>query len=280
MAGRPRGRVLAPPGDTPAPARSTRNKPTVLARRGRGRRRGWPAAEGTTAWSRRRRAVGGRRWSGASGPVPVSVRATVSTRLPSATPGSSADRCSSVPNSAIGSAASTRGEVRDRAPSSARPARAAGRPRGSRGRCRRRPRAGRCRAGRRRPAPPTVRRSNASPPASMRLQGARGSTGRRGSGAARSETACCSSVKEKSMAGAVPRLSVGPGQAEAEHGDQVALHLVGAAAEGEDDEAAVDALEAALSTRLGRVPAQVGGLARRPPSAAGRPRGRTRCRTP
>src|SRR5262245_51105266 len=60
---------------------------------------------------------------------------------------------------------------------------------------------------------------------------------------ARSLTACCSSLNEKSMSVGVP-LAVGPGQAQAEHGDQVPLHLVHPATEGEDDQAAVVALQA------------------------------------
>src|ERR1700722_17050173 len=54
---------------------------------------------------------------------------------------------------------------------------------------------------------------------------------------ARSRTASCSSLNEKSM-GVPISLSERPGQTEAEDGDQVALDLVGPAPEGQDDQAA------------------------------------------
>src|SRR5205807_8491770 len=56
---------------------------------------------------------------------------------------------------------------------------------------------------------------------------------------------CCSSEKEKSMS------LQAPGHLEAKDGDEVALHLVGAAAEGEDQRALVGALEAAAQQGLG-----------------------------
>src|SRR5205807_5290710 len=57
---------------------------------------------------------------------------------------------------------------------------------------------------------------------------------------------CCSSENEKSIALQTP------GHLEAEHGDEVALHLVGSAAEGEDERPLVRPLEAAPQARLGR----------------------------
>ena len=57
--------------------------------------------------------------------------------------------------------------------------------------------------------------------------------------AASSRTASCSSLNEKSIC----PLQSDRGHAEAEDGDEVALDLVGAAAEGEDDQRAVELLE-------------------------------------
>src|SRR5580704_5432333 len=74
-----------------------------------------------------------------------------------------------------------------------------------------------------------------------------------------SRTASCSSVKEKSMV-LVPLLSQRTGQAEAEDGDQVPLDLVGAAAEGQDDQAAGVRFEAAGEDGLGASPGEVAGL--------------------
>ncbi len=101
---------------------------------------------------------------GASGPVPVSASAAVSTgcRRPRRAGGPAC--CSSVPNSAIGSAAEHDRRSTGPARRCGRPARGRGRPRGSRGRCRRRPRAGRCRAGRPRPAPTQSRGRVRLPP--------------------------------------------------------------------------------------------------------------------
>src|SRR3954454_11472694 len=63
--------------------------------------------------------------------------------------------------------------------------------------------------------------------------------------AARPWISCCSSLKEKSI-------SQAPWHLEAEDGDEVALHLVGAAAEGEDQRALVGALEAAAQASFRR----------------------------
>src|ERR1700722_5509870 len=81
---------------------------------------------------------------------------------------------------------------------------------------------------------------------------------------ARSRTASCSSLNEKSMG--VPTSSVGvlserPGQTEAEDGNQVALDLVGPAPEGQDDQAAGVHLEATGQDRLGASPGEIAGLA-------------------
>ena len=63
--------------------------------------------------------------------------------------------------------------------------------------------------------------------------------------------------------------------------DEVALHLVGAAAEGEDHACrGRSTLEPRPQHRAGRVGLEVRRPGRGPPSAAGTPRGRTRCRTP
>src|SRR5687768_11045401 len=59
----------------------------------------------------------------------------------------------------------------------------------------------------------------------------------------------CSSLKEKSIALQSLSLPGGQGHAKTEHCDQIALDLVGAAAEREDDQAAVRVLQSRLQDR-------------------------------
>src|ERR1700722_6772467 len=88
------------------------------------------------------------------------------------------------------------------------------------------------------------------------------SISRRRSGVARSVkmrdasslTASCSSVKEKSTSSLF--LAKRPRHAEAEDGDQIALDLVGPAAEGEDDEPSGVGLEPSVQDLLGRAPTE------------------------
>ncbi len=61
----------------------------------------------------------------------------------------------------------------------------------------------------------------------------------------------------------------GPRHAEAEDGDEVALDLVGAAAEGQDDDGAGVHLEPAGEDRSGRAPGEIAGLADEFPSGHG-----------
>src|SRR5690606_18930153 len=91
---------------------------------------------------------------------------------------------------------------------------------------------------------------------------------------ARSLIACCSSSRPKSIVSSpqkcrarvdawlavsrrVRSTAESAGQAETEHADQVTLDLVGAAAEGQDQEAAVVHLEATLEERARGLAVQV-----------------------
>ena len=71
-----------------------------------------------------------------------------------------------------------------------------------------------------------------------------------------------------------------PRHAEAEDGDEVALDLVGTAAEGEDDHGAGVHLEPAGDHRRRGAAGQVAGLPDDLHQRAGRPAGRTPCRRP
>src|SRR5436190_22416043 len=66
---------------------------------------------------------------------------------------------------------------------------------------------------------------------------------------ARSRTASCSSLNEKSTVLSPTSLSLRHRHAEPEHADEVALDLVRAAPEGEDDQAPVEPLEPRLEDR-------------------------------
>src|SRR5262245_23724024 len=194
---------------------------------------------------------------GCNGSVPSSTSAAVSTVSPPATPESHRCRCSSLPKCAIGSAPSTTvgrtGTGATVRPTSSSSRHSATKPR---------------------PLPPTssgsaipsspalassaqVSRSKPSPPASTSLRCSCVSRSVR-IWCARSRVACCSSVSAKSMCSP---LALRHRHVEAEHRDQVALHLVHAAAERQDDQAAVVALEARLEDRIGRALLQVPGLA-------------------
>src|SRR5579872_1953174 len=75
---------------------------------------------------------------------------------------------------------------------------------------------------------------------------------------AASTTASCSSLCEKST---VPLLPGSSRKAEPEHGDEIPLDLVGAPTEGEDQQTAVVAFQAAAEDRLGGPVLEVPALA-------------------
>ena len=77
--------------------------------------------------------------------------------------------------------------------------------------------------------------------------------GPRGSAPRGPRSSCCSSVSAKSMRRLLRSSARAAGHVEPEDRDQVALHLVGAAAEREDVHAAQHALDAAAQHRAGRV---------------------------
>src|SRR5438552_2191125 len=216
-----------------------------------------PAGTHTFTPSRRQRAPSRRAVvAGWAGSPPSSTRAAVSTGCPVATAGSSRSCCARVPNSTIGSApitsdgsAGTGATLRPTCSSSRQSSRNPS------------------------PLPPTasgraipsrlavascahVSRSNPSPPASTSFSRSwvtcPSSTCR-----AASRTASCSSVNPKSMTGP---LSLRHRHAKAEDTDEVTLDLVGAATEGEDQQAAVEPLEPGLEHRLGRALLQVADL--------------------
>src|ERR1700677_3499867 len=79
---------------------------------------------------------------------------------------------------------------------------------------------------------------------------------------ASSRTASCSSLYEKSICRSLFSVrSAGPGHAEAEDANEVALDLVGAAPEGQDDDGAGLHLEPAGKDRSGRAAREIAGLA-------------------
>ena len=189
--------------------------------------------------------------------VPSSLSAAVRTASPSTTPGSSAARCSSVPNSAIGSAhGDERVQQRHRRDRAALLLRGSGTARGSRSR-----------------PPPTASGQRDAEQVGLgqlgpgvavepvgrcpRARAGGSSVHAVGEDLARPGRAarCCSSVRVKSIGVVVSSVrSAGrAGHAQAEDGDEVALHLVGATAEGEDEHAAGARLEPAAQHRLGRV---------------------------
>src|SRR5438552_4102415 len=194
---------------------------------------------------------------GWSASVPVSTSAAVSTVSPATTPGRYCCFWASVPNCAIGSAPSTTvgstGTGATVRPISSNSRHRATKPRPL-------PPASSGNAIPSRPALASsahVSRSNPSPPASISLRCSWVSRSVR-IWWARSRVASCSSVSAKSICSP---LALRHGHAEAEHGDQVALHLVHAAAERQDDQASVIPLEARLQHRVGRVLLEVPGLA-------------------
>ena len=122
--------------------------------------------------------------------------------------------------------------------------------RADRGRCRRRTPADRCRAGWPRPAPATASRSNARLPlASRSVSCSWRNLVFQNLASQRSDFLLFFGKREihdsYSLRSLLLRVAAevvasrGSGHAEADHGDDVALHLVGAAAEGEDQRAAI-----------------------------------------
>ena len=200
-----------------APGRRRARRP--CRRRGASRRRLRVAVvAGTVGRQRRRRAPGQRGGED---------------RSPAITPGSSAARWASVPNSAIGQRpADDAGQVRARG-ATVRPTCSSdrGRPRGGRSRRPRRPRAGRCRAGRPWPARPRRRRRTSSGSASISRRRSGGSCSERIRSAQLGDGLLL--VGEGEVHGA--HAPGHAGHADAEQGDEVALDLVDAAAEGEDE---------------------------------------------
>src|SRR5215207_10724211 len=194
---------------------------------------------------------------GWSASLPVSTSAAVSTVSPSTTPGRYCCFCASVPNCASGSAPSTTvGSTGTGA--TVRPISSSSRHKATNPRPL--PPAS---SGKAIPSSPAfassdqVSRSKPSPPASSSLSRSCVMRSDR-IWRARSRVASCSSLNEKSIC---PSLALRHRHAEAEHRDQIALHLVHAAAEGQDDQAAVVPLEARLQHRVGRSLLEVSRLA-------------------
>src|SRR5204862_2279976 len=147
--------------------------------------------------------------------------------------------CRSARAAALRARASAR---RGAAPRRAPPPRVAGTARGSRGRCRRTLPGSPSRGAARPRAPPT-RRDRTSPAPPRPARAARVSRDPRGcAGPARGAPPPPGRTRS-------PSPLTRPRHAEAGHRDDVALHLVGAAAEGEDERGAVHALDASLEHR-------------------------------